>query len=117
VCDDLDLHRHLAETGQDDAGEYIALEKGTRPTDVCALVVQRILFDGVHGVEVLLVSLSDGTFTVDVAEHLEVAPAFSPVRPDLVRHLADRLASFCVIGGMEYVHRVGVRGHGTGLRF
>jgi hypothetical protein len=94
VRDDLDLHRFFAETGQDDAVEYIALEKGTGPTDLCALVVERLLFDGVHGLEVLLVSSSDGTSTVDVEEHLEVTPAFPPVRPDLVKHLADRLALF-----------------------
>ncbi len=94
MVDDLNLHRLVTETGQDDAVEHVSLQEGTSPTDVSALVVERFRFDLVHGLLVLLVSQSDGTLAVGVDEHFEVAAVVSPVWPHLVEHLRDRLALF-----------------------
>ena len=97
VVYDLNLHRQITETGQNDIVEHVSLEERTSPTNISALIVERFRFDRVHGLRVLLVSRSDRTLAVGIDEYLEVATAGSPVWSHLIKNLRDRLALFSKI--------------------
>jgi hypothetical protein len=89
VADDLDHHWVRTETGKDHSVEHVTLQQGTAPTDITALVIERLRFDLVHDWPLLLAS-PDGAFTVNVKYDLKIAAAASPVGPDLIEHLSDR---------------------------